>query len=81
MAITGKVINYHSNLFVFDIQLFMKGYEVDQVTHVGPQHGSTTSSKALGGFSCYPDCGDGDKSVPIYNVGYNHVDVSTITKS
>ena len=43
---------------------------MDQVTHVGPQHGSTTSSKALGGFSCYPDCGDGDKSVPIYNVQF-----------
>ena len=74
MAITGKLFNYHSNLFAFKafkIQIFMKGYEVDQVTHVGPQHGSTTSSKALGGFSCYPDCGDGDKSVPIYNVEYN----------
>ena len=33
--------------------------------------GSTTTSRALGGFSCYPDCGSEDKSVPIYNA-YNH---------
>ena len=51
------------------------------MTHVGPQLGSTSSSKALGGFSCYPDCGDGDKSVPIYNVGYNLVDVPIILQS
>ena len=38
---------------------------------MGPQKGSTTSSENLGGFSCYPDCEDGDKSVPIYNA-YNH---------
>ena len=50
---------------------YSTGYEVDQVTHMGPQKGSTTSSGNLGGFSCYPDCEDGDKSVPIYNA-YNH---------
>ena len=44
------------------------GYEVDQVTHAGPQMGSTSTSNSLGGFSCYPDCENGDKSVPIYNV-------------
>ena len=47
------------------------GYEVDQVTHKGQQKGSTSDLKGLGGFSCYPDCSDGDKSVPIYNA-YNH---------
>ena len=49
------------------------GYEVDQVTHSGPQKGSTTGTTGggLGGFSCYPDCGEGDRSVPIYNA-YNH---------
>ena len=26
---------------------------------------------ALGGFSCYPDCSQGDRSVPIYQA-YNH---------
>lgn len=25
----------------------------------------------LGGFACYPDCSEGDKSVPSYNA-YNH---------
>ena len=40
------------------------GYEVDQVTHSGPQKGSTTSGDTLGGFSCFPDCGDGDPDVP-----------------
>ena len=33
--------------------------------------GSTTTKEALGGFSCYPDCGANDQSVPIYNA-YNH---------
>ena len=47
------------------------GYEVDQVTHSGPQIGSTTDSKKLGGFSCYPDCSDTDTSIPLYNA-YNH---------
>lgn len=47
------------------------GYEVDQVTHSGPQIGSTSTSQTLGGFSCYPDCGENDQSVPIYNA-YNH---------
>ena len=48
------------------------GYEIDQVTHSGPQLGSTSDkTNGLGGFSCYPDCEDSDKSVPIYNA-YNH---------
>jgi hypothetical protein len=48
------------------------GYEVDQVTHKGPQPGSTTTKDQLGGFSCYPSCDDSvDKSVPIYHA-YNH---------
>lgn len=47
------------------------GYEVDQVTHDGPEPGSTTQGDSLGGFSCYPDCSGTDKSVPIYNA-YNH---------
>ena len=49
------------------------GYEVDQVTHKGPQPGSTTTKEQLGGFSCYPRCDEGgvDKSVPIYHA-YNH---------
>jgi len=47
------------------------GYEIDQVTHTGPQPGSTTSGDKLGGFSCYPECGGTDKSVPIYHA-YNH---------
>ena len=33
--------------------------------------GSSTTKEALGGFSCYPDCGANDQSVPIYNA-YNH---------
>ena len=33
--------------------------------------GSSTTNEALGGFSCYPDCGANDQSVPIYNA-YNH---------
>jgi len=56
------------------------GYEVDQVTHTGPQFGSTTSGSALGGFSCFPDCGETDKSVPIYNA-YNHHYFSWLTGS
>jgi len=49
------------------------GYEIDQVTHDGPQTGSTTKKGGpLGGFSCYPECVNStDKSVPIYNA-YNH---------
>ena len=47
------------------------GYEVDQVTHSGPQTGTTTKGDVLGGFACYPNCSDTDKSVPIYNA-YNH---------
>jgi hypothetical protein len=42
------------------------GYEIDQVTHEGPQPGSTTSGDTLGGFACYPECNGTDKSVPIY---------------
>eukprot|EP00929_Paragymnodinium_shiwhaense_P025556 TRINITY_DN15429_c0_g1_i1.p1 TRINITY_DN15429_c0_g1~~TRINITY_DN15429_c0_g1_i1.p1 ORF type:complete len:781 (+),score=127.63 TRINITY_DN15429_c0_g1_i1:66-2408(+) len=47
------------------------GYEIDQVVHPGPQTGSTTKGGVLGGFSCYPSCDEGDKSVPIYHQ-YNH---------
>ena len=56
------------------------GYEVDQVTHSGPQPGSTTSKdgSVLGGFSCYPDCEEGDASVPIYHA-YNHHYFSWLT--
>eukprot|EP00949_MAST-11_sp_MAST-11-sp1_P001864 g1864.t1 len=56
------------------------GYEVDQVTHSGPQKGSTTSKdgSVLGGFACYPSCEEGDKSVPIYHA-YNHHYFSWLT--
>ena len=56
------------------------GYEVDQVTHDGPEPGSTTTSTELGGFSCYPSCDKNgeDKSVPIYNA-YNHHYFSWLT--
>ena len=55
------------------------GYEVDQVTHKGPQPGSTTTKDQLGGFSCYPSCDDSvDKSVPIYHA-YNHHYFSWLT--
>ena len=54
-----------------DKVMAITGYEVDQVTHPGPQEGSTSSATGLGGFSCYPDCGKDDQSVPIYNA-YNH---------
>lgn len=47
------------------------GYEIDQVTHAGPQPGSTTTDSKLGGFACYPECPGTDKSVPIYHA-YNH---------
>ena len=47
------------------------GYEVDQVTHSGPQIGSTTTKKKLGGFACYPDCSETDTSIPLYQA-YNH---------
>ncbi|CAE7611237.1 unnamed protein product [Symbiodinium pilosum] len=47
------------------------GYEVDQVTHEGPQTGSTTTESNLGGFSCYPECSQGDRSIPSYHA-YNH---------
>jgi hypothetical protein len=46
------------------------GYEIDQVTH-SEQHATSTTGGVLGGFSCYPDCSETDKSVPIYNA-YNH---------
>jgi len=46
------------------------GYEIDQVTHSAPAN-SSTKGDVLGGFSCMPDCGETDKSVPIYNA-YNH---------
>ena len=53
--------------------MVITGYEVDQVTHNGPENGSTTTDTQLGGFSCYPSCDTNgeDKSVPIYNA-YNH---------
>ena len=41
-----------------------------QVTHSAAANSSTKGS-VLGGFSCYPDCGETDASVPIYNA-YNH---------
>eukprot|EP00931_Biecheleriopsis_adriatica_P028977 TRINITY_DN17265_c1_g3_i1.p1 TRINITY_DN17265_c1_g3~~TRINITY_DN17265_c1_g3_i1.p1 ORF type:complete len:822 (-),score=103.16 TRINITY_DN17265_c1_g3_i1:114-2579(-) len=47
------------------------GYEIDQVTHSGSQKGSTSTAANLGGFSCYPSCGESDKSVPSYHA-YNH---------
>ena len=53
--------------------MVITGYEVDQVTHDGPEPNSTTTGTQFGGFSCYPSCdGNGeDKSVPIFNA-YNH---------
>ena len=54
------------------------GYEVDQVIHTGPKIGTTTTDQNLGGFSCYPDCSDGDKSIPIYHA-YNHHYFSWLT--
>ena len=56
-----------------DKVMVITGYEVDQVTHNGPENGSTTTDTQLGGFSCYPSCDTNgeDKSVPIYNA-YNH---------
>eukprot|EP00756_Hemistasia_phaeocysticola_P029881 Hpha_TRINITY_DN16259_c2_g9::TRINITY_DN16259_c2_g9_i1::g.16440::m.16440 len=51
--------------------MVITGYEVDQVTHSGPQINSTTKGNTLGGFACYPDCSEGDQSVPLYNA-YNH---------
>lgn len=50
------------------------GYEVDQVTHTGPEMGprrSAAAGDALSGFACYPSCDASDKSVPSYNA-YNH---------
>eukprot|EP00928_Gymnodinium_smaydae_P098588 TRINITY_DN9201_c0_g2_i2.p1 TRINITY_DN9201_c0_g2~~TRINITY_DN9201_c0_g2_i2.p1 ORF type:complete len:781 (-),score=80.76 TRINITY_DN9201_c0_g2_i2:119-2461(-) len=47
------------------------GYEIDQVTHDGPQTGSTTKGDVLGGFACYPECNGTDTSVPSYHA-YNH---------
>ena len=56
------------------------GYEVDQVVHMGPETGTTTTpdGSILGGFSCYPDCEDTDVSVPIYHA-YNHHYFSWLT--
>eukprot|EP00927_Polykrikos_kofoidii_P073649 TRINITY_DN6966_c0_g1_i1.p1 TRINITY_DN6966_c0_g1~~TRINITY_DN6966_c0_g1_i1.p1 ORF type:complete len:879 (+),score=78.58 TRINITY_DN6966_c0_g1_i1:64-2700(+) len=55
------------------------GYEVDQVTHSGRQPGSTTvPGGELGGFACYPECSETDKSVPIYHA-YNHHYFSWLT--
>eukprot|EP01084_Bolivina_argentea_P167243 290290_1 len=53
--------------------MVITGYEVDQVTHNGPEPNSTTTPTQLGGFSCYPSCDTNgeDKPVPIYNA-YNH---------
>ena len=42
------------------------------------QIGSTSTGSNLGGFSCYPDCSETDKSVPIYNA-YNHHYFSWLT--
>jgi len=60
--------------------MVITGYEVDQVTHSGHRPGYTSSNDALGGFSCYPDCDEGDESVPIYNA-YNHHYFSWLTGS
>ena len=54
-----------------DKVMAITGYEVDQVTHTGPQKGTTSTRETLGGFSCYPDCSEGDQSIPIYHA-YNH---------
>ena len=45
------------------------GYEIDQVT--SPHAPPNATHAPLSGFACYPDCGVGDKSVPIYHA-YNH---------
>ena len=45
------------------------GYEIDQVT--SPHAPPNSTQAPLSGFACYPDCGVGDKSVPIYHA-YNH---------
>ena len=50
--------------------MVITGFEIDQVTHTAEQN-SSTNGNTLGGFSCYPDCGETDKSVPMYNA-YNH---------
>ena len=36
-----------------------------------PQPNYVRHGDSLGGFSCYPDCGAGDESVPSYHA-YNH---------
>ena len=54
------------------------GYEVDQVTHPGTPAASREEGEALGGFSCYPDCSEGDESVPMYHA-YNHHYFSWLT--
>jgi hypothetical protein len=52
------------------------GYEIDQVT--SPHAPPNATQAPLSGFACYPDCGAGDKSVPIYNA-YNHHYFSWLT--
>ena len=55
------------------------GYEVDQVIHPGPKPNySGGGGGALGGFSCYPDCSEGDESVPMFHA-YNHHYFSWLT--
>lgn len=53
------------------------GYEIDQVVspHAPP---APPTGAPLSGFACYPDCGDGDASVPIYHA-YNHHYFSWLT--
>ena len=63
-----------------DKVMVITGYEVDQVTHSGPKPGYVRTQDALGGFSCYPDCSEGDKSVPMYHA-YNHHYFSWLTGS
>jgi len=47
------------------------GYEIDQVIHTGPMPNYVRNGASLGGFSCYPDCSEGDVSIPSYHA-YNH---------
>jgi hypothetical protein len=72
----NKPINLPADLVARfkDKVMVITGYEIDQVTHSGPQPNSTTNvsyTATLGGFAFYPDSSEGDASVPIYNA-YNH---------
>ena len=43
-----------------------------------PNYSGGGGGAALGGFSCYPDCSEGDQSVPIFHA-YNHHYFSWLT--